>query len=186
MTNRTLVSSAQYHPANQSKPNLEILTALGSAKLQTLYTQSGAPSLNALNGSHAGRMLALARMNWSPALKATRWFATSPLMRWHGKVFEVSSAASGTGFNRLRSPYPATSWAFRARACESVVDGKPCIALDYDLPENSTGIRLAYDEVREVQDGLYLGRAMLRIGLGRPRLLLWFCFVPDCPVAAAD
>ena len=62
---------------------------------------------------------------------------------------------------------------FATSTAPSIVDGLPCVAIDYDVPANPRAVRRGYDELREVAPGLYLGRGMLRVR-GRRRLVLWF------------
>ena len=56
---------------------------------------------------------------------------------WRGKSFHSSDEASGSGINRVRMPIqPTDLYGFDTRYEPSILDGKPCVFLDYDLPQN--------------------------------------------------
>jgi hypothetical protein len=109
-----------------------------------------------------------------------RGLHASSLFPWEGKSFSSPTsagadrtAARGRGANRVRFLRRAL-FSYRTYLSESVVDGQPAIAIDYDVPENPALVRSTYDEIREVGSGLYLGRGMRRRATGSPQLLLWF------------
>jgi len=104
-----------------------------------------------------------------------RWFAASGLNVWEGKSFIASQGASeGRGFNRVRVPFRRRAFSYRTFTADSLIDGKPCLVISYDVPENPAFARATYDELRSVGNGIYLGRGM-KLRPGRdPKLLVWF------------
>ena len=59
----------------------------------------------------------------------------------------------------------------------SAIDGKPCLVLDYDQPENPWLIRQIHDELRQVGPGVFLGPAMWK-ARPTPKLVLYFAICP--------
>ena len=91
---------------------------------------------------------------------------------WGGKSF-AGDGDRGAGVNRVHLFGRHQLFPFVTRICPSVVDGAPCVVLDYDLPDNPGVIRSIHDEIREIDRGLYLGPAMWKTRHG-PKLVLWF------------
>ena len=104
----------------------------------------------------------------------TRW-ARSNRFTWEGKSFRSSDDENGTGFNRLRSWYLGiiTAFPFVTSIQPSVIDGKDCIAIDYDLPVNPWYEQRIYDELREISPGIFIGAVTLKRKKGY-KLLCWF------------
>ena len=69
------------------------------------------------------------------------------------------------------------------RVIARLLDGGPCVRLDYDLAVNPGAIRAIHDEVRQVRPGLFLGPAMLKRA-DAPRLVLWFALDTSVQSAA--
>ena len=101
-----------------------------------------------------------------------RRLAAARFFPWGGKSFQ-SAGERGAGANRVHLAGRHQLFPFRTRLQPSVLDRRPCIALDYDLADNPGVIRAIHDEVREIAPGLFLGPAMWKTARG-PRLVLWF------------
>ena len=154
-------------------PTLDALIQMNTRELEARYRKGRVPdSLEALNGSPPGRMLAVGGgADRGVAGNAIRRFAGSNVFPWHGKTFHADHTERGTGINRvavLGERFP-----FETRIEPSAIDGKPCILLDYDKPENPFFIRAVRDELREIAPGLFLGPAMIKTRRG-PRTVLFF------------
>jgi hypothetical protein len=80
---------------------------------------------------------------------------------------------AGTGSNRVHLGGRHQLFPFHTRITPSVLDGRDCVVLDYDLPDNPLVIRKIHDEIREVSPGVYLGPAMWKTA-NEKRLVLWF------------
>jgi hypothetical protein len=104
-----------------------------------------------------------------------RWYAASGLNVWEGKSFIAARGASeGRGFNRVRVPFRRRAFTYRTFNADSLIDGAPCLVISYDVPENPGFARATYDELRNVGNGIYLGRGMKLRGERGPKLLVWF------------
>jgi hypothetical protein len=153
-------------------PSVESLARQGVDALGALYAIGTVPRLRALDGAPRGRMLTwVGPLGRGRAFRALRGFARSPLFPWRGKSFASRGDESGRGINRvllLGNAFP-----FETRFGTSVIDGRPCLILDYDQPENPWFIRQIHDELRQVGSGVYLGPAMWK-AQPAPRLVLYF------------
>jgi hypothetical protein len=153
--------------------DLDSLAALDVDALGRLYADGKAPtSLAVLEGHPRGRMLAVKKLDRGPIFNALRKFAAASKFPWGGKTF-MGKGDSGEGVNRVHLGGRHQLFPFHTRLGPSVVDGKPCVVLDYDLSDNPGFIRAIHDEVREVDDGLFLGPAMWKTKSG-PVFVLWF------------
>lgn len=153
--------------------DLDALARLDSDALRDLYSRGARPTnVDALEGNPRGRMLAVRSLDHGPIAKTLRSLAAAAFFPWGGKSF-AGEGATGTGVNRLHLFGRHLLFPFHTRIQASAIDGAPCIALDYDLPDNPKLIRMIHDEIREVSPGLYLGPAMWK-GADGPALVLWF------------
>lgn len=153
--------------------DLGSLSRLDPDALRRLYGEAVAPPrLDPLAGQPRGRMLAVRGTGRGPVARAIRALAGASAFPWGGKTF-MGSGESGTGVNRIHLFGRHQVFPFHTRIVPSVLDGAPCVALDYDLPDNPALIRSIHDEVREVAPGLFFGPAMWKTAKG-PRLVLWF------------
>lgn len=155
--------------------SLDALAKLTSRECDQLYARAEVTPLSALLGHPRGRMLAVPGYESPLVAGVLRWYAASGLNIWEGKSFTgLAGADEGRGFNRVRLPFRRRAFAYRTFTTDSLIDGKPCLAISYDVPENPAFARATYDELRTVGNGLYLGRGMkTRSGHG-PKLLVWF------------
>lgn len=153
------------------------LARLASSELEAMFlTSTVSPSdFEAICGTPQGRVLAVPGLDGGLLGAVTRRFQGSALYPWEGKSFSALTADTGRGINRFRYPLRRGWFPFRTALADSRVDGQPCIAIDYDVPENPWLARGIYDELRALGDGLYLGRGgQRRAGLKTPALVLWF------------
>jgi hypothetical protein len=164
---------------------LEALALLDADALAAVFRDGGPLGLRALDGHPRGRVLAIPGRDAGRVAAALRAVHASSLWPWEGKSFDSAPGASeGAGINRVRFPVRAALFPFRTYRTASVVDGRPCLAIDYDVARGVRFARPIYDEVRDVGDGVYLGRGMRR-GRQGPRLVLWFALdtrIQDRPV----
>lgn len=142
-----------------------------------------------LDGFHRGRLVATTLgygLDLIPETLARLW------MPWKGKTFDAAAAEGRNVFSsrgrfvarllwpRYRGIAPFkpgldTAFRFVTSAGESAVhQGLQVLRIDYDLPNNPAWpIRRVLDELVRVDEGLYLGQALLRLG-GRWRRAAWF------------
>ncbi len=143
------------------------------SELGIVYARGRAPAgVEALAGAPRGRMLAVRGLDQGMPSEAIRRFASAAFFPWGGKSFR-GRGEIGSGINRVWLLGRRELFPFATVIQPSVIDARPCVALDYDLGENPGFIRAIHDEVREVAPGLFLGPAMWKTKDG-PRLVLWF------------
>jgi hypothetical protein len=153
---------------------LASLADLGVEALGHLYAEGIAPaSMAALDGHPRGRMLAVRALDTGGVADALRSFSGASFFPWGGKSFAATGATTGKGVNRVHLLGRHQLFHFETRIEPSRVDGRPCVVLDYDLPDNPWAIRQIHDEVREVSQGLFLGPAMWKTK-DVPAFVLWF------------
>jgi hypothetical protein len=159
--------------ASSRRHDLDALSRLDAEQLARLYAQGTTPSrLGVLEGHPRGRMLAVRALDRGAPASLLRRVAGASGFPWGGKSF-AGNGETGTGVNRVHLFGRHQLFPFLTNVRPSVVDGAPCITLDYDLPDNPRVIRAIHDEIREVDPGLFLGPAMWKTERG-PRLVLWF------------
>lgn len=177
----TLVESPSAEGPRRAVPprgprTLDDLARLSFAKLHAVYRDGWAPAIEDLEGRPTGRMLALrGPLGWWLPRRVLGTVARSPLFPWRGKAFRANGARDGEGVNRALGF--GDVYRFETRVEDSVLDGRPCLRLDYDLPQNPFFIREIRDELREVAPGLFLGPAML--DRDRRPVIVWFALARD-------
>jgi hypothetical protein len=153
--------------------DLRELSKLDVDALGELYAKGAHPTrVDGLEGNPRGRMLAIRALDHGPLAGVLRAFAGARTFPWGGKTF-TGTGPSGAGSNRVHLLGRHQLFPFHTSIRPSVIDGEPCIVLDYDLPDNPWAIRMIHDEVREVAPGLFLGPAMWKTDKG-PAFVLWF------------
>jgi hypothetical protein len=150
---------------------LDDLLDLPHERLAALYRGAPPPALARLSGDLRGRMLAVPAVPSAISALPCAWARTSAFP-WRGKSFRPLAPGQGEGINRVVLDR-FRLFRFETSVGPSLDDGEPAVLLDYDLPENPGLIRRIDDEVREIEPGLLLGQAWLRLRR-RPRFVLWF------------
>ena len=153
--------------------DLDTLAKMSVDALGRLYAGGTTPkNLSPLDGHPRGRMLSVKKLDGGFVGSLLRNFAASGPFPWGGKSFS-GQGERGEGIDRVHLGGRHQLFPFHTHIAPSVVDGKPCIVLDYDRVDNPGFIRSIHDEVREVDDGLFLGPAMWKTKRG-PVFVLWF------------
>jgi len=153
-------------------PTVDAMARQSVEQLGALYTMGDAPRLRDLDGAPRGRMLTwVGSLGQGRAHARLTRFARASVFPWGGKSFSSESESNGRGVNRVR--LVGDAFPFATRFGPSVLDGRPCLILDYDQPENPWAIRQIHDELREVGRGVYLGPAMWKTW-PLPKLVLFF------------
>ena len=153
--------------------DLRSLATMDVGELGQLYAAGTVPAtLASLEGHPRGRMLAIRAMDHGSRGSALRRFSGWAAFPWEGKSFS-GRGVTGTGINRIKMVGRRNWFPFKTSIRDSVIDGAPCIVLDYDLKENPGFIRAIHDELRQIEPQLFLGPAMLKARKG-PKFVLWF------------
>lgn len=137
---------------------LDDLVTKDKAELDQLFREGDTPDEDALEGETRGRVLA----GRGPLrLGAVRQAVNGPLLPWKGKTFARTS-----GKNRFEfGPIERQEFEFDTKVQESLLsDDNDVLTLDYDQPANPPGIRQIRDDLKELEEGLYLGTANLDVG----------------------
>ena len=165
--------------------------ALGRAALNTLF-RAGAPPRLALNGRYSG---SLTLLDLAPGLTQLGEVITAGWLPWQGKMFDSDQRTGvniftydSLGLARLFNPFyrgfeadgPHTYRAFTFRT--SVGPGlfdtdRQVFKIDYDLPANPSLIRHVLDELVEIEDGEFLGKAHFKWGWGRWQTVAYFTLI---------
>jgi hypothetical protein len=144
-------------PVGTGKWTLEKLLSLTQAEQESMWRKLPPPTLQEMNGHYMG----IGPQADNPAVQksyaAYMYDEKSARGAWQGKAFRPLNATSGEGYNRWRFPGGKIERNLRmaTRVQNSIIDGKPCYVLDYSAFNKST----LYDELRKLDDGVYIGAA---------------------------
>jgi hypothetical protein len=158
-----------------------------TAELEGLFARGASPE-PALDGRYEGALL---HLTLAPGADVLFEGLLRLWLPWLGKRFDAASASGENVFDMsaYRAGERLTPAAFRAWWPEDVSSyralrfttsvapggldpGLEVLRIDYDLAENPPPLRSIVDELVAVQEGVYLGQAILRRGGGRR--LAWF------------
>lgn len=178
-TESTAAASHSHVAVARSGDTIDSLSRLSSRELDAKFRDASVAlaDLAALDGHPHGRVLAVpafARLERGIVGQWLRRYHASRFYPWEGKSFYTRDQSAVRGVNRVRYPSRRAILPFRVSLTSSVVDERPSIAIDYDMPGNPKIARVMYDELRALGDGLFLGRGMSRRANGAPGLVLWF------------
>ena len=163
--------------------------ARGLAVLNEVF-RAGAPPDPPLDGRYAGELIAL---DVAPGLTQLAGTISALWMPWKGKTFDAALACGDNIFTRdslalahiywplyrgYREDRPQTyrAFAFRTRVAPGLADpDRQVLKIDYDLDGNpGLTIRRVLDELVQVADDVYLGKAHLKWWWGRWQLVAYF------------
>jgi hypothetical protein len=152
--------------------------------------RAGAPPAQPMNGRYRGQLMALdiaPGVTRAVELVADRW------MPWQGKQFDAASQTGDNIFSKGSRPLIRILWpfykgivkdtdrtyrafTFRTYVAPGLVDAdRQVLKLDYDIPGNpKRTIRRVLDEVVEIGEGVYLGKAYTHWWWGKWQLVAYF------------
>ncbi len=164
----------------------------GLVALNALF-RAGRPPDPRPTGRYQGELLAL---DLAPGLTWLLDAITSAWMPWQGKVFDPALHSGDNVFGRDSLPLAHIFWplyrgyredgpdTYRAFAYRTYIGSgmadtdRLVLKLDYDLPKNpGFSIRRVLDELVELSDSLYLGKAHLKWWWGRWQTVAYFSLV---------
>lgn len=143
---------------------LEKLLSLTQREQETLWRQLPAPELKEMNGHYMGIGPMADKPDVQKGYAAFMYDEKSVRGAWQGKAFRPLNGATGEGYNRWRFPGGRIERNLRmaTRIDNSILDGKPAYILDYPAFNQTTLV----DEVRKLDDGIYLGAATVAVANG--------------------
>jgi len=150
------------------------LRNLNPTQLLDRFKDGTAPeTVRVLDGDPRGLGISLQWFTTSRFHGWLRRYTEKSTFPWHGKSFQSRSDTEGWGWNRLGISGILTIFPFRTCLGNSVVDGRPTLIIDYNVKRNPWYERLCWDELREVNPGVFLGFTSFRL-FGRYPIVLWF------------
>ena len=189
-TNPFQSALAQLQAAQElSKPH----DAQGLAALNTLFRSGSVPEPS-INGRYAGELVAL---DLAPGLTRLFQSLTRTWMPWLGKIFNASGQVGDNIFTndsyplaRFFNPFyqgfvaetqdTYRGFAFRTYIAPGLVDlDRSVLKIDYNLKENpALTVRRVLDELVQLEDSLYLGKAHVRWWSGGWQTVAYFSLTP--------
>lgn len=152
---------------------IDDLVEMSKSELDQLFAEGEAPDESDVQGATEGRVLA---GRGALRLEPVRQVVNNPFLPWKGKQVD-----GFRGANRFEvGPLDHSTFEFQTYEDESVVDGEKVLVLDYDQPGNPPGISRIRDELRRVDDDLYLGTANVQVGDGY-RFAIYFGLTSPSP-----
>lgn len=164
---------------------VEKLHQLGTNRTVELFKTLSAPALREMNGEYQGHYFGSDHHSISNILwhASANWNLFSG--KWQGKSFQPVSDTVGYGFNNLKKfGMIVRRWPTRTSIGHSRYDRKDVYALNYRYYYSVAGIVSMQDEIRKVQEGLYLGVGHWRLPIGIPMASSWFALTG--PVGVFD
>jgi hypothetical protein len=162
--------------------------AAGMASLDDMFRSGHAP--RAMDGRYQGELVAV---DIAPGITQYATYVQNRFRPWHGKTFDASGARGDNIFDNQAGPWfrvlmpfyrgrrPDSAGTFRAFDFRTYVapalrdPGVAALKIDYDLPDNpGLSIRRVLDELVELADGYYLGRAYVRWWWGSWQRVAYF------------
>jgi len=163
--------------------------ARGLAALNELFCSGSLPD-PALDGRYAGELLAL---ELAPLLTPVAQGMACWWMPWQGKIFDADGARGVNIFTcdsyrlahlcwpfyrhyQADGTHNYRAFAFRTWTGPGLLDADVTVfKIDYNLPENPVlNVRRVLDEVVQIGDGLYLGKAHLHWWWGKWQTVAYF------------
>ena len=204
MYENTLVKDNAEDHSNKVQPAVAELRAAqtlfkrnrteGLAALNTFFRRGSVPE-PLLNGRYDGELIAL---DIAPGLTQFYEWITSRWMPWLGKTFKAAQQSGDNIFTqdsyaltRLFNPFyggfvadgPKTyrAFAFRTYVAPGLADpDRMVLKIDYDLTSNpSLTIRRVLDELVQLDEHLYLGKAHVRWWVGGWQMVAYFMLRDD-------
>lgn len=161
------------------RPRLDALSAAGLSGFAGRFAT--APAVTAAEFARLDGDLAM-RSFPGAGPRALGTLMARPGYFWVGKSFRQLGDGTAVGHNVFRSLGGVRALNFVARVGASVVDGRAAVLLDYGDPRTGSGspARRIYDELREIEDGLWLGPSYYA-ARGRRISMGWFALDASVP-----
>lgn len=154
--------------------NVELaeLLDLSGDELDQLYESAATPDVTAIEGDYEGLLLE-GHLPGVGLRFPLRWI-NQGWLPWKGKAFRDPGDAGGSGYNRFILGGPRGIWKFRTRVAPSQYGGQEACIVDYDVDGNATIMRRTiFDEVKQLDDGVMLGKGGIRVAGRDPFTFYW-------------
>jgi len=144
------------------------LTALSREEFLTLFKTLTAPAFAELDGEYRGYIPDGGDAAAREQIARTMFNERAPFGYWLGKAFTPTTPAAGEGYNCYRRPDGRVYRFLRFGTGRepSILDGRPSFVIRYARFNNVCGERDLVDEVRRLEDGLYLAISTTRAADG--------------------
>ncbi len=159
-------------PAASSYDDVEKLSRRDKIRL---FIAAETPRIEELDGEYDARLLGGGVLGKSTALFTHHVFPTGGITlrtKWVGKAFKKSGGNTGTGYNIFEEDTPGGKKLLRIRRIDTrigpsrvVKDGKDSFLIDYGTLNGGT-VRSMRDELRKINDTLYIGAGYMALGGG--------------------
>ena len=147
------------------KATLEDIRKLNKAEIFQLYYAASAPSFQEFKGEFAAVTVDVGILASGAAYFTHHFFGPG---RWEGKAFNPTGENRGYGYNLFQD---AGGKIYRTRRMDTEIgpsdyDGKPAFKLHYGA-YNSGTVHSMRDEIRRINDRLFLGLGYMALGGGK-------------------
>jgi hypothetical protein len=164
MTTATL---AKRHSFEDAQKVIAKLKEYSFDDLHKLFKEGKAPAFAEIEGDTLGSFLALKPKAgwWKKAALAITF--DNPLARWTGKRFITPFAEdkTGKGVNLFKNRIFPQRFGIETSIEKSLFDQKPCLVVIYPhFPSSLFGLR---DELRRIDDGVFLGQGHQKLSRGK-------------------
>ena len=150
------------------------LRSLSTDQLLDRFKEGTAPdTLRVLDGDQRGLGLTLTVFTKTRFHSWLGRYAATPGFLWNGKSFRSKSDTEGWGWNRFAKGPILTIFPFKTLLGASIIDGNTSVIIDYNVKRNPWWERRSWDELREVDPGVFLGFTAIRM-FGRYPKVVWF------------
>ena len=145
------------------------LVVLKRDEFISLWKSLPAPDFYEMNGEYSGYCIDGGDLEIRKRTAESMFNETSFLGYWLGKAFKPTGENKGEGYNFSRRP---GGWInrflrFGTGMGASLIDGKPAYMVYYAQFNNSSGKNDLTDEVRKLQDGIYLAISTTKLANGK-------------------
>ncbi|MFP4632150.1 MAG: hypothetical protein ACLFMT_01775 [Halobacteriales archaeon] len=155
----------------------EYLRQSDESELNDVYKNARCPEISELEGRYLGTVLG-GRV-FPLTLKEGVGLLNGDWMPWAGKKIHPIDEEESRGCNWYEiGPFERNGFEFVGRLRPSTYGPGRAYVLDYDLPDNPDVVQGVRDELKQVDDELYLGRTYMRFR-GEHRFLFYFALEPE-------
>jgi hypothetical protein len=181
--------------SSPEKAKYEDIEKLSRSEKMQLFYAAESPDLNNINGEYQAKLLSGGVLGGSSAYFTHHFFPFGKLTlttQWIGKGFLSNGSNTGIGYNVFTQPKGNTLKTHRIRKITTSMaptkigkDGKRSFHIDYSK-SNTGAIRSMRDELRKVNNNLYIGAGYMGLGGGSLNPAPFALIGPPKPWVGAD